>query len=247
MVIGAVAALLGGCGDSSEAQSTSAEGANQIDASAEPTIAATEKLDAFPAKYRGYWDGPDTGEYRCSDLSYSILSVEGNELGYYESAFQPSEIEAISANELTSSGTMVGADEDYHETAKLKLSPDGKRLTITIGDYEPYEYTKCEGGLRDVEVSIVPAVFHGKWAWQDPKNCNVEPFNDLIVSGREVILGGRKGEVTGMTVVDTGSVSLNYTNAEGGDQIMYLAMIDDGKRIAYGEPGATGTIFAKCP
>ena len=244
----ALAACSGETGDegSTEAAGTraAADGnAGKEDSKAEPTPVT---LDAIPASFRGYWDSSDDARLGCTDLSDGMMYVTGNEISFYEATFEPETITQVSSNEIASKGVFNELGDTSNESYRLKLSKDGKRLTLDGDGFDPFEYRKCGAKLKKADLDVGPAEFHGKWAWQDPTNCPANPSSDLFVTEKFVTLGGRKSKVSQLDNRGNGSIIVHYTNSAGKPAEMHLDLIENGQRIAFGEPGSTGTIFAKC-
>lgn len=241
----ALAACGGSATDNGEEEKTqpTAAATDASNAAPEPTPVA---LDAIPASFRGYWDSSG-GDLACTDLSDGIAFVTGKEISFYEATFEPKTITQVSPNEIASKGVFNELGDTSNESYRLKLSKDGKRLTLDGDGFDPLEYRKCGAKLKEADLNIIPAEFHGKWAWQDTKNCPAKPDEDLIVTEKAVTLGGVKSKVDKLENRGGGSIIVKYTSSAGKPAEMYLDLIDNGQRIAFGEPGATGMLFARCP
>ena len=230
--------------DAAETSTSAAEDTAKEDVvEAEPTPAT---LDAIPEKFRGYWDSSDDPRLSCTDLSDGGIFVAKKEISFYEATFEPETITQVSSNEIASKGVFNELGDTSNESYRLKLSKDGKRLTLDGDGFDPFEYRKCGAKLKKADLDVVPAEFHGKWAWQDPTNCPANPSSDLFVTEKFVTLGGRKSKVSQLDNRGNGSIIVHYTNSAGKPAEMHLDLIENGQRIAFGEPGSTGTIFAKC-
>lgn len=232
--------------DAADAQPAASETGNVVqetEAASEP-----ENLDAFPAAFRGRWDSTDAGEYACSEYSDSAMQVEPGLVQYYEGSFRPKSITKVSENEVSSEGTFEYVDERSAESYNLKLSDNGKRLTLSGDGFDPFVYRKCSSNQSAASEDTIPADFHGEWAWQDRKNCPANPANDLIVAGKAVTLGGKKSKLEKFEYgQDSNSITVHYRTSGNKPAKMFLDLIDNGQRIAFGEPGATGMLFARCP
>ena len=219
-------------------------GSTENVAEAEP---APTTLDAIPAKFRGYWDSVETTDFACTDLSDGVVFIDAKEVSFYEAMFEPKTITEVSPDEISSDGVFNELGEESKETYRLKLSKGGKRLTLAGDGFDPFDYRKCGAKLKEADLNVIPADFHGKWAWQDPKNCPTKPFQDLIVEEKYVTLGGEKSKVEKLNNKGGGSIEIEYKTSAGKPAEMYLDLIENGRRIAFGEPGATGMLFARCP
>ena len=232
-------------GDEAAAASPAVEeDATQDVAEAESTPAT---LDNIPANFRGYWDSTDDSRLLCTDVSDGMMYVAKKEIGFYEANFEPETITQVSPDEITSKGVYNELGESSDENYSLKLSKDGKRLTLDGGGFNPFEYRKCGAELKKANLDAIPAEFHGKWAFSQVENCKIKPFRDLIITDREVTIGGIKGTVETMDVLDTGSIKVGYKTTDGRDASMRLGLTPDGQKVGLLEPGATGVTFVKCP
>ena len=231
-------------GEATETGSPAPEDVTSDEAEAKATPAT---LEAIPERFRGYWDGSNDARLACTDLSDGMMYVAGKEISFYEASFEPRTITQPSPNEIASKGVFNELGDTSNESYRLKLSKDGKRLTLDGDGFDPFEYRKCGAQLKEADLNIIPAEFHGKWAWQDTKNCPAKPSEDLIVTEKAVTLGGEKSKVEKLENRGGGSIVVKYTSSAGKPAEMYLDLIDNGQRIAFGEPGATGMLFAKCP
>ena len=140
--IAPVAALvaLAACGGETEDADGKSADAAPPPARAEPTPSA---LDAIPMNFRGGWDRVDAGEFACTTLSDTALTIEPKLLQYYEGAFTPETISQISDDRIECEGFFQYADDRSRESYTLKLSDGGKRLTLSGDGFEPFEFRKC--------------------------------------------------------------------------------------------------------
>lgn len=205
-------------------------------------------LEIIPTRFQGLWDlAEGGGDYTCTTVSDGVMAIEEEAIEFYEARFEPSSIKQISADEITSDGEFFEPGESSKESYRLKLSKDGKRLSLSGNGFEPFEYRYCGKQLKPVTEAFVPQAFHGKWAFSQVENCKITPFRDLIVKDRKVTIGGIEGTVQTMDIVGTDAIKVGYKTTDGRDATMRLQLTPDRKKIGLLEPGATGVTFVKCP
>ena len=212
-----------------------------------PALAAPQKIETFPARFRGYWDSSDSAEFACTDMSDGMMFVDAKRIGFWEAGFEPKSIAQVSPNVIESNGQFDDLGEVSPQSYRIELAPDGEKLTLSGDGFDPFEYRKCGKELKEAKIAFIPDEFHGKWAFGNPPGCDAKPFRDLIVEERRVVIGGISGKVESMEFSSERNITVGYKADDGRDAIMRLGLMEGGKKIGFGEPGASGVVFSKCP
>ena len=83
---------------------------------------------AIPAAFRGEWNSDRS---KCGSASETRLIVGGNRLRFYESVARVRRVERVNDRTIRVTAVYRGEGERRTENRRLRLSPNGNRLTVS--------------------------------------------------------------------------------------------------------------------
>ena len=241
-----LALTLAGCGSDTDTVEESATmdaqlatGEDGDDAQAEtPEVkAAAATMEAFPAAYRGLWDERQDNSFYCSDMSDTLMRIEEDEIGFYESVFEPAEITETGASEISAKGTLSGIDVEQSETYGLKLQSGGERLVFS-GSYGETTFQKCSG-MRDI--AVISPQFQGTWA--PSGTCDPDRDDLITIESTTITWNGKTSTFTKAENLDRNAVELED---DGQDTPYGITLRDGGERGMLIGPGHSGIPLTRC-
>jgi len=235
--IAPVAALvaLSACGGEAEDADGKSADAAPPPAQAEPTPSA---LDAIPMNFRGGWDSVDAGEFACTTLSDTALTIEPKLLQYYEGAFTPETISQISDDRIESEGFFQYADDRSKESYTLRLSDGGKRLTLSGDGFEPFEFRKC-ATIR--EAHLIPSEYEGTWSTYG--TCKAAADSLIKIAPTKITWQGKTSNFTKVHYAGPNAIELE----DDGQEEPYGIVLDQGgKSGALVGPGHSPIPLTRC-
>lgn len=222
----------------------------------ENQVAESGKLKAVPAAFTGQWAMIEEGG--CSKaFEDGKMQVEDRKLTFYNSWTDLSDISELDDGSVAIAGTFTDEGQPSPIKGTLSLSEGGKTMTTRFNDFRKLEWERCDAtaverpapapAAKVAEGVATPQSLRGKWVFRDIAACSVEPFNDLIVQERHIVIGGWRGLVNSIEPMGPDNARFKVTYNNGKTDEMSLGLMDGGKRIAFGQKGASGMVFERCP
>ena len=237
MAPAAVLVSLAACGSEVEDAEGNSAGTNAASplAQAEPRPKA---LDVIPANFRGGWDSVDAGELACTTLSDTAVTIEPELLQYYEGAFTPETISQTSDDRIESEGFFQYADDRSKESYTLKLSNDGKRLTLSGDGFKPFEFRKC-ATIR--EAHLIPSEYEGSWSTNG--TCKAAADSLIEIAPTTITWQGKTSNFTKVHYAGPNAIELE----DDGQEEPYGIVLDQGEKSgALVGPGHSPIPLTRC-
>ena len=108
---------------------------------------SARQADAIPATFRGVWDHAEGTCMASSDLR---MDIGADDIEFYESMGEVTDVEVVGPDEIVVSLDMEGEGEQWTTRTRYTLSQGGERLTPMDADqedsYEPMVRKRCPAG-----------------------------------------------------------------------------------------------------